>query len=38
MASRAENLEVRGSRWPSREERLLADGPNSLDKGGKKDF
>ena len=29
MASRAENLEVR---WPGKEARLLADGPNSLDK------
>lgn len=37
MASGAENLEVNGgSRWPSKEARLLADGPHSLDKAKRK--
>ena len=37
MASGVENLEVNGgSRWPSKEARLLADGPHSLDKAKRK--
>lgn len=37
MASGEENLEVGGgSRWPSKEARLLADGPHSLDKAKRK--